>query len=140
LPKITHRLILFLYLCNIILDYLYIYYCCAEKVVSNCLLAGYGKTAGEAIDDFYVSYKELKVSDGNTVPDIDVTLKFDVGSLFNYYGFLNIEGIARLSGIKASVLRQYASGVRTPNERSLNMLAEGLRRASDEIRSVRLRA
>ena len=115
------------------------YSCCAEKKVSNCLLAGYGKTAREAIDDFYVSYDELKASDGDSVPSIDVTLKFDVGSLFNFYGFLNIEGIASLSGIKASVLRQYASGVRRPNENSLHLLADGLKKASDEIRSVRLR-
>ena len=116
------------------------YSCCAEKEVCKCLLVGYGKTAKEAIDDFYVSYEELKTMDGDSVPDVEFELKFDVGSLFNYYSFLNIEGIARLSGIKPSVLRQYASGTRHPKDEKLKMLEDGLRKASEQIQRVGLRA
>ncbi len=112
--------------------------CCAEEQICKTLLVGYGKTASEAIDDFYVSYEELKQMDGDAVPPIDVALKFDVGSLFSYYSFLNIEGIAKLSGISPSVLRQYASGVRTPKDANLKLLEEGLRKAAENIGRVML--
>lgn len=119
------------------------YSCCAEQAVGNCLLVGYGKSAREAIEDFYVSYSELKEMNaerGQQTPDIQVSQTFDVGSLFNYYNFLSIEGMARISGIKASVLRQYASGVRRPKPERLSMLEDGLRIASQQLNSVVLRA
>ena len=114
------------------------YDCCAEEDVSNSLLIGYGKTAKEAIDDFYLSYEELKAMDGDKVPDVEFNIKFDVGSLFNYYNFINMEGIAKLSGISPSVLRQYASGARSPKEKTLQMLKDGIAKATEQIKSVML--
>lgn len=114
--------------------------CCAEETVCNCLLVGYGKTAREAIDDFFVSYEELKERDGESVPVIEVSYKFDVGSLFSYYSFLNIEGMAKISGISPSVLRQYASGARSPKDANLKLLEDGLRKVAEEIGCVKLRA
>lgn len=119
------------------------YSCCAEESINKCLLVGYGNSASEAIEDFYVSYEELKEMDaerGIQTPDIQLSLSFDVGSLFSYYSFLSIEGMAKISGIKASVLRQYASGVRRPKSERLSMLEKGLKIASQQLNSIVLRA
>lgn len=114
--------------------------CCAEGKIDNCLLVGYGKSAREAIEDFQISYAELCDMKGRGKEQMNVSLSFDVGSLFNYYNFLSIEGIANISGIKPSVLRQYASGVRHPRRDRLEMLENGLKLASQQLNSVVLRA
>ena len=112
--------------------------CVADVMVSKCLLAGYGKTAQEAVKDFYTSYNELRQMDGDKVPEIEVTLKFDVGSLFSYFSYLNIEGIAVRSGINPSVMRQYASGARVPKKERLQIIEQKMIDISKEIQCVKL--
>lgn len=99
-------------------------------------LVGYGSTAKEAISDFYVSYEELKQRDGDAVPEVEFSFQFDVGSLFNYYSFLNIEGIAKLAGISPAVLRQYASGARNPKESTLQTIRMALVEAAKQLERV----
>jgi len=53
------------------------YSCLADKMVSNCLLAGYGESAESALDDFYLSYRELCEKDGSAIPEIEVELKYE---------------------------------------------------------------
>ena len=72
----------------------------------------------------------------STFLGLEKEYRFDVGSLFDFYSFLNIEGIAKLTGISASVLRQYASGVRTPREDKLKEIEAGIHAASQQIHSV----
>ena len=114
------------------------YSCVADVLVSKCLLAGYGKTAQEAVNDFYTSYNELCQMDGEKVPEIEVTLRFDVGSLFSFYSYLSIEGIASKSGINSSVMRQYASGVRMPKPERLTIIEQKMREISKEMQCVKL--
>lgn len=117
--------------------------CCAEKVVSKCLLVGYGNTAQAAIEDFKVSCQELKemnMKEGKTTPNIEIEYRFDVGSLFNYYSFLNIEGMANMIGISSAVLRQYASGVRKPRKEQMLKIQEGVHNAASQIQRVMLNA
>lgn len=112
------------------------YSCRAEADINNCLLIGYGDTAKEAMDDLYVAYEELKVADGGNVPVVEFDFKFDTGSLFNYYNFLSIEGVAKIVGISPSVLRQYASGARNPKEKTIKQIEEGLRKISEQLKCV----
>ena len=114
--------------------------CRAERYVNDFLLIGYGNTAAEAIDDLHVAYNELKAEGGDSIPAIDFDLEFDVGSLFDYYRFLNMEGVARLSGIYPSVLRQYASGARVPKASTLSAIKDGLAKAAEQMKRVVLSA
>lgn len=114
------------------------YSCVADTLVSDCLLAGYGKTAQEAVRDFYTSYDELRQLDGESVPEMEVSFKFDVGSMFSYFSYLSIEGIAAKSGINPSAMRQYASGIRTPKTERLKMIEEKMKDISKEIQCVKL--
>lgn len=119
------------------------YSCCAEKVVSNCLLVGYGNTARAAMADFCISYEELKrmnAREGKETPNLEFEYRFDVGSLFNYYSFLNIEGMANIIGISSAVLRQYASGVRKPRKEQMQKIQDGVRKAATQIQRVMLNA
>ncbi len=111
--------------------------CRLDKTISKCMAIGYGNTAREAIDDLAVSCREAyEMSKDETFLNLEIEYRFDVGSLFDYYGFLNIEGVASLVGISASVLRQYASGVRQPREDKLRMIEDGLKQASEQLQRV----
>lgn len=112
--------------------------CTAETMVSSCLLVGYGKNAREAVEDFHASYRELRQMNGDKIPEIEVRLRFDVGSLFSYFSYLNIEGVAAKSGINASLMRQYASGARTPKPDRLHLIEQRMKEISKEIESVEL--
>lgn len=114
------------------------YSCVAETVISNCLLAGYGSTAREAVKDFYASYNELREMDGDSVPEIEVELRFDVGSLFSYFSYLNIEGVADKSGINSTTMRQYASGSRKPKPERLQLIEKRMKDISREMQCVEL--
>lgn len=87
-----------------------------------------GKSAREAIADFYVARDEVAASlkeEGKALPDLDFEFKFDVGSLFDYYP-LNVTTFARYIGMNASLLRQYASGAKVPQAKSLAKIKDGI--------------
>ena len=62
--------------------------------------------------------------DGIEAPELEIEYRFDVGSLFSFYDFVNIAGVAREIGINPSVMRQYAIGTRKPStERKAEIMA-----------------
>lgn len=114
------------------------YACYMLDSLDGFSLSGYGKTASEAIEDMTVSYTETKkmFSDkGKDCPSLEFEYLYDLGAYFSLYQYLSIEGVARKSGIKASVMRQYVSGVRTPNADRLNLIKEAILDISKEIAS-----
>lgn len=102
-------------------------------------LAGYGTTAREAIEDMYVArdeIKELMESEGKSFPKINFEFRFDVGALFNYYSFLNIEGVAKKAGINPSLMRQYASAIHRPSAKRNVLIQNCVHDIAKEIQSV----
>lgn len=96
---------------------------------------GTGKTAKKAIDDFLIAYKEIKdyfKAENKDFPDLDFEFVFDVGAFFSYYP-LNITAFAEYTGINASLLRQYACGVRTPKEKNLEKIRQAINKVSHDI-------
>lgn len=98
-------------------------------------LVGDGKTVKKAIDDFYVCYEEEKQycrEQGTEVPDLDFEFIFDVGAFLNYYPF-NVTALAEYSGINASQLRQYASGIKTPSKKSIEKVRSAISKVTADI-------
>jgi predicted RNase H-like HicB family nuclease len=54
-----------------------------------------------------------------------------------YNGLITQSGLARISGINESLMRQYVSGIKKATPRTLHRVQEGLRKYSDTLRSVR---
>jgi hypothetical protein len=117
------------------------YSCRLAEKIGNDLAIGYGTSAKDAMEDLETACKEMAELSGNhDLLVLEKEYHFDVGSAFNYYNFLNIEGFAKITGIKASVLRQYASGVRNPNKEKLKIIEESFHKAAEKIQSVVLSA
>ena len=64
---------------------------------------------------------------------LEIEYRFDVGSLFSYYDFVNIAGVAREIGLNPSVMRQYAIGVRKPSEERKLQIVAGLKNLADKM-------
>ena len=98
-------------------------------------LCGDGKSVQAAIDDFYVCVDEAKQDlkeKGKAFPDVKFTFIFDVGAFFNYYP-LSISAFAKYIGMNASLLRQYAAGIKVPQAKSLEKCWYADRQTSSAI-------
>lgn len=101
----------------------------------NFGLTGDGKTAKAAIEDFLIADKEMRESfakEGKEYPDLEFHFVFDVGSFFDYYP-LSITAFAKYIGMNASLLRQYAAGIKVPQGKSLEKIRQGIAKVKGDI-------
>ena len=101
---------------------------------------GMGKTVKAAIDDFYMARDEMYASlreEGKEVPELDFHFVMDVGAFLNYYP-INVTSFAKYIGMNASLLRQYASGLKVPKEKSLEKIKAGIQQVAKDIAAGRL--
>lgn len=102
-------------------------------------LAGYGNTAKQAIEDMYVAQKEIKElleEEGKQMPELEFVFRFDIGSFFDYYSYLNMSGVAKKAGVNASLMRQYAMGKHEPSQKRKQQILDCLRQISQEMQTA----
>lgn len=103
---------------------------CYMRVASvKAGVLGQGSSAKAAIKDMLDGWKDTAEAlrdEGRDVPELDIEYKFDVGSLFNYYDFINAAGVSREIGISPSLMRQYATGKRKPSEGRKQQIISGV--------------
>jgi len=85
------------------------------------------------IDGLYEEEREPWMSDKYTFEYIFQDLPSFVEA---YSDSLNQSCLAKISGINAGKMRQYASGIRRPTKRTLQRIELGLKRYADELQSV----
>lgn len=108
------------------------YSCYVEEDLPGFGLSGFGETAEAAKADMLNAFqeiKELQEEEGVSVPDLEITYRYDLQSFFNYFSFLNVSKVADLAGINPSLMRQYTSGVTRAGEKQYDKI----RRAIGEI-------
>ena len=100
---------------------------------------GCGSSAKAAIEDMLKGWNEtteyLK-EEGEDVPALEIEYRFDVGSLFSYYDFVNIAGVAREVGLNPSVIRQYVIGTRKPSAERKKLIITGLKSLADKMQQA----
>jgi hypothetical protein len=100
---------------------------------------GCGSSAKAAIEDMFKGWNEtteyLK-EEGEDVPALEIEYRFDVGSLFSYYDFVNIAGVAREIGLNPSVIRQYVIGTRKPSAERKKLIITGLKSLADKMQQA----
>lgn len=102
---------------------------------------GCGSSAKAAIADMLRGWGETADymrEEGKEVPALDIEYRFDVGSLFSYYDFVNIAGVAREIGLNPSVMRQYAIGARKPSAERKAQIISGFKSLADKMQTATL--
>ena len=103
-------------------------------------LHGDGKTARKAISDFYQCYEEemqFCKDEGKKVPELEFEFIFDIGAFFSYY-MINVSAFAEYAGMNASLLRQYACGLKFPTKATIDKIRNAIERYKTDIDSGRL--
>ena len=98
-------------------------------------LHGEGKTARKAIDDFYLCYEDEKAycqEQGKEAPELEFEFIFDIGAFFSYY-LINVSGFAEYAGMNASLLRQYACGLKSPTGKTIGKIREAIDKYKKDI-------
>lgn len=113
--------------------------CFMVEKLPNFGLTGYGNTAKQAIEDMYVAQKEIKElleQEGKQMPELEFVFRFDIGSFFDYYSYLNMSGVAKKAGINASLMRQYAMGKHEPSKKRKQQILECLHQIAKELQTA----
>ena len=113
-----------------------------EKAPINYGLVGEGKTVQEAVDEWnrvYAAMKESYAKDNLPFVEAEFSFVYDVPSFLAYYGnLLSFKGLARLTGISAAQLSQYATGYRNPSPKTTAKIQEGLHSLAKDLSEVTL--
>jgi len=103
-------------------------------------LSGFGKTAGEAIADFYQCWEEAQEmckKEEKDIPELEFNIQYDVTSFLNYYSdILSKSGLEKVTGINQKQLWHYSSGKRHPKPATAKKIQESLHRFAEELRQV----
>ncbi len=97
---------------------------------------GCGSSAKAAIEDMLKGWDdttEYLREEGKEVPTLEIEYRFDVGSLFSYYDFVNIAGVAREIGLNPSVIRQYVIGTRKPSAERKKQIVTGFKSLANKM-------
>ena len=98
-------------------------------------LHGDGKSARKAIDDFYLCYEEEKQycqEQGKEMPNLEFEFIFDIGAFFSYY-MINVTAFAEYAGMNASLLRQYACGLKSPTKNTIGKIRDAINKYKKDI-------
>lgn len=111
-----------------------------ENAPINYGLVGEGNTVEEAVNDWNATYEAMKESyakDNMAFVEAQFTFAYDVASFLAYYGgLITFKGLAKLTGISAAQLSQYATGYRNPSPKTTAKIQNGLRSFANELSQV----
>ena len=109
----------------------------------NYGLVGEGNTVQEAIDDWMKCYEGMReaFADGERgeFKEAEFSFAYDLASMLNYYaGRFTFAGLARITGVSAAQLSQYASGYRNPSPKTTAKIESALHTFGKELCQVTL--
>lgn len=104
-------------------------------------LLGQGDTVREAIEDFYISYTEMKAyykEKGIKFTELELEFKYDVASFLAYYGnILSLAGLEKLTGINQGQLSHYVTGHRKPGKKTTEKIERSLHEFGKELHHIK---
>ena len=81
-----------------------------------------------------------RLNDFHKVKEVEFDLAYDLTAFFEEFSFLNQSKIAELSGINASLLRQYASGIKNPSESQAKKIQNAIHNLAARLQNVQIYA
>lgn len=111
-------------------------------------ITGYGHSIDEAKEDLQSAINdvlEAHQEDGTAAPAwlgdgvFDFEYKYDLVSLFEYFGIFDVSALAKKIGINPSLMRQYKNGLTTSiSQKQKSKIESGLHEIGKNLLSVRL--
>lgn len=105
-------------------------------------LVGEGATVAEALNEWnsaYADMRKLFEEEGREFVEAQFTFAYDLSSFLLYYaGKLTFAGLARLTGVSAAQLSQYANGYRNPSAKTTAKIQDALRAFGQELSQLQL--
>lgn len=105
-------------------------------------LVGEGSTVAEAIDEWNMAYNDMRklfVEEGREFVEARFSFVYDVPSFLLYYaGKLTYAGLAKLTGVSAAQLSQYANGYRNPSPKTTAKIQTALHDFGQELSQLQL--
>lgn len=106
----------------------------------NYGIHGDGNTPQEAIDDFLISYQEMKKiyeNDGNYFVETEFEFLYDVPSFLRFYNqYLTLSGLGKLTGINKAQLSHYIQGVRNPSPATSQKIQTALHNFAGQLQQI----
>ena len=110
-------------------------------------VTAYGKTVAEAKQDLKRAIDEVlefcKEESRTPYPalnngDLEFIYKYDIASIFEYFGMLDISNLAKKIGMNPSLLRQYKTGKAFASDKQKQKIQAGLHALGKELLSIHL--
>ena len=115
------------------------------KGLKNHALNGTGVSVKEAVEDMQEALQEMRemyTEDNEDIPkelkDISFEYKYDVASLFDFFGEINISSFARKIDMNESLLRKYKKGLAMASEKQCKRIESGLHELGRSLMVVHL--
>ena len=116
----------------------------AEGHTPGYTVSGGGKTAKEAVADFYAAYDTVRrycERNKEAFEAVEFDVHYDVASFLNYYSnVLTLSGLEQLTGVNQRQLGHYASGRKRPRPAMVKKIEDALHRFSQDIGQVHFSA
>lgn len=105
-------------------------------------LVGEGNTVAEAMDEWYRAYNDMRKlfeEEGKEFVEAEFVFAYDLSSFLLYYaGKLTYAGLAKLTGVSAAQLSQYANGYRHPSPKTTAKIQTALHSFGQELSQLQL--
>jgi predicted RNase H-like HicB family nuclease len=110
-------------------------------------ITGYAKTVEEAKNDFETAFNEVVEEYKSKREDLPIefnngnlsfSYKYDIQSIFEHVGILDISGFARRIKMNPSLLRQYKGGHALASDAQKKKIETGLHELGKELLKLRL--
>ena len=121
-------------------DGTYSVYIDLEDDTLNYGIIGEGETVEEAIEDFKLSYTDMKVlyeEEGKEFQETTFEFLYDLPSFLQHYShILSFAGLERLTGVNQAQLSQYVQGYRKPSTKTVEKIQNHLQAFGKELQHL----
>ncbi len=121
-------------------DGIYSVYIDLENDTLNYGIHGTGNTIEEAIEDFEISYKDMKAfykKIDKPFVEAEFSYHYDTASFLAYYSqFMSLAGMQRITGINQGQLSHYLNGHRKPSKKTAEKIQQKIHNFAEELHQV----
>jgi predicted RNase H-like HicB family nuclease len=120
---------------------------CAIYLKDFANINSWGTNIEEVKGNFDIAIKEyievckeegFEVNPSELLSRYELEYKFDLGTLFDYFSFVNVSALANKLGINGSLMRKYKKGLAFASDAQRKRIEKGLHQIGQELLSVSL--